>query len=395
MVTAAGEYADVARPSRTRYNRLSGTDRGDSNLARNMPAMAGDRRRAAALASAFAGCGGGATVPPDPGASATKVEIVVAQPRTVEDASEYVATVKSRSSATLQPQVEGQITRIFVKSGDRVDAGAPILQIDPLKQSATVSNQEATRKVKLAALEWTRAQLERAKGLFAQGITSKADLDQAQTAYDAAQADLSSLEAQVKEQEVQLQYYGVTAPTAGIVGDVPVHVGDRVTTSTLLTTIDQKTGLEAYINVPVERAPQVRLGTPVDIIDGSGKVLVASRVTFVSPQVDSTTQSVLVKAAIEAPGGDLRSSQFVRARVIWKAEPGLLIPVTAVSRVSGQYFAYVAEPKDKGLVARQRPVRLGPIVGNDYVVLDGLKPGDRLIVSGAQNLVDGMSVVGS
>jgi RND family efflux transporter MFP subunit len=349
----------------------------------------------AALASAFAGCRGGGTAPPDPGASATKVVIVVAQPRTVEDASEYVATVKSRSSATLQPQVEGQITRIFVKSGDRVEAGAPILQIDPLKQSATVSNQEATRKVKLAALEWTRTQLERSKGLFAQGITSKADLDQAQTAYDAALADLSSLEAQVKEQEVQLQYYGVTAPTAGIVGDVPVHVGDRVTTSTLLTTIDQKTGLEAYINVPVERAPQVRVGTPVEIVDGSGKVLVASRVTFVSPQVDSTTQSVLVKAGIEASGGDLRSSQFVRARVIWKAEPGLLIPVTAVSRVSGQYFAYVAETKDKGLVARQRPVRLGPIVGNDYVVLDGLKPGDRLIVSGAQNLVDGMSVVGS
>ena len=133
---------------------------------------------------------------------AAKVKVVVAQPRTVEDASEYVATIKSRSSVTLQPQVEGQITRIFVRSGEYVEAGAPILQIDPLKQSATVSSQEATRKVKLATLEWTRTQLERARGLFAQGITSKADLDQAQTAYDAAQADLSSLEAQVREQEV-------------------------------------------------------------------------------------------------------------------------------------------------------------------------------------------------
>ena len=183
------------------------------------------------------------------------------------------------------------------------------------------------------------------------------------------------------------------APTAGIIGDVPVHVGDRVTTSTLLTTIDQRTGLEVYINVPVERAPQVRLGTPVEIIDGSGTVLAESRVTFVSPQVDNTTQSVLIKAGLERPQGDARSSQFVRARVIWKAEPGLLVPVTAVSRVSGQYFAFVAEPKDKGLVARQRPVHLGPILGNDYVVLDGIKPGDRLIVSGAQNLVDGMPVV--
>jgi len=350
---------------------------------------------AAALASAVAGCRGGGTSPPDAAAFAAKVKVVVAQPRTVEDASEYVATVKSRHSVTLQPQVEGQITRIFVRSGDRVAAGAPILQIDPLKQAATVSSQEATRKSKVATLEWTRAQLERVKGLSAQGVTSKADLDQAQTAYDAAQADLASLDAQVKEQEVELRYYSVVAPTAGVVGDVPVHVGDRVTTSTLLTTVDEKTGLEAYINVPVERALQVRLGTPVEILDGSGKVVTASRVTFVSPQVDNTTQSVLIKAEIAAPKGDVRSSQFVRARVIWKAEPGLLIPVTAVSRVSGQYFAYVAEPKDKGLVARQRPVHLGPIVGNDYVVLDGIKPGDRLIVSGAQNLVDGMSVVES
>lgn len=348
---------------------------------------------ATALASTLAGCRGRGASAPDPTASAAKVKVVVAQPRTIEDASEYVATLKSRSSVTLQPQVEGQVTRIFVRSGEHVEAGAPILQIDPLKQSATVSSQEATRKVKLATLDWTRTQLERVRGLFAQGISSKADLDQAQTAYDAAQADLSSLEAQVNEQEVELEYYGVVAPTAGIVGDVPVHVGDRVTTSTVLTTVDQRTGLEAYINVPVERAPQVRIGTPVEISDGRGTVLAESRVTFISPQVDDTTQSVLVKAGLEHPGGDARSSQFVRARVIWKAEPGLVVPVTAVSRVSGQYFAFVAEPKDKGLVARQRPVRLGPILGNDYVVLDGIKPGDRLIVSGAQNLVDGMPVV--
>jgi RND family efflux transporter MFP subunit len=324
-----------------------------------------------------------------------KVKILVAQTRTVQDASEYVATIKSRHSVTLQPQVEGQITRIFVESGDRVEAGAPILQIDPLKQAATVTSQEATRKSKLANLDWTRTQLERVKGLFAQGIVSKADLDQAQTAKDAAQADLASLDAQVKEQAVQLEYYSVVAPTAGVVGDVPVHVGDRVTTSTILTTVDQKTGLEAYINVPVERALEVRPGTRVEIIDGSGKVVAASRVTFVSPQVDNATQSVLIKAGIDAPQGDVRSSQFVRARVIWKSEPGLLIPVTAVSRVSGQYFAYVAEPKDKGLVARQRPVRLGPILGNDYVVLDGIKPGDRLIVSGAQSLADGVPVAES
>jgi RND family efflux transporter MFP subunit len=330
--------------------------------------------------------------PPDPAAMAVKVKVLVARETTVEDASEYVATIKSRYSVTLMPQVEGQVTRIFVKSGDYVEAGAPILQIDPLKQSASVSSQEATRKAKQANLDWTRSQLERVKGLVGAGVVSKQDLDQAQAAHDAAQADVSSLDAQVREQAVQLTYYGVAAPTAGVVGDVPVHVGDRVTTSTILTTIDQKTGLEAYINIPVERAPQVRPGTPVAIVDGDGQVVAESRVTFVSPQVDTATQSVLVKASIDAAKALLRSSQFVRARVIWKAEPGLLIPVTGVSRVSGQYFVFVAEAQGNGTVARQRPVRLGSIVGNDYVVLNGIKAGDPLIVSGTQNLADGAPV---
>lgn len=337
------------------------------------------------------GCGAKPT-PPDPSGMAVKVKVLVARETTVEDASEYVATIKSRYSVTLMPQVEGQVTRIFVKSGDSVEAGAPILQIDPLKQSASVRSQEATRKAKQANLEWTRSQLERMKGLVGAGVVSKQDLDQAQAAHDAAQADVSSLDAQVKEQAVELTYYSVAAPTAGIVGDVPVHVGDRVTNSTVLTTIDQKTGLEAYISIPIERAPQVRPGTPVAIVDSDGQVVADSRVTFVSPQVDTATQSVLVKAAIDHAKAVLRSSQFVRARVIWKSEPGLLIPVTAVSRVSGQYFVFVAEPQGNGTVARQRPVRLGSIVGNDYAVLDGIKPGDLLIVSGTQNLADGAPV---
>jgi RND family efflux transporter MFP subunit len=321
-----------------------------------------------------------------------KVKADVARSATVQDSSEYVAMIKSRYSVTLQPQVEGQITRIFVKSGDHVKEGAAILQIDPLKQSASVSSQEAARKAKLANLEWARVQLERSRGLSAAGVVSKQEFDQAQTAYDAAQADVHNLDAQVKEQEVQLKYYSVMAPTAGIIGDVPVHVGDRVTTSTVLTTVDQKAGLEAYINLPLERAPQVRMGQSVEVMDGTGKVVANSRVTFISPQVDTATQSVLIKAAIEPPRENVRAAQFVRARVIWSSKPGLVIPVTAVSRIGGQYFAFVAEPQPTGMVARRRPIRVGPILGNDYVVLDGVQPGDQIIISGTQSLAEGVPV---
>lgn len=347
---------------------------------------------ALAAAGALTSCGGKGQAA-GPGASfAMPVRVQPAQPKPVDDSSEYVATIKSRFSVTLQPQVDGQITRIFVKSGNHVKAGAPILQIDPLKQTATVNSQEATRKSREANLEWARTQLERTKQLFASGVASKQELDQAQTAFNTAQADAASLDAQVREQQVQLKYFTVAAPIDGVIGDVPVHVGDRVTTSTILTTVDQKTALEAYISVPAERTTQLKLGTPVQIVDGNGKVIANTRVTFISPQVDPATQTVLVKAAVAAARADLREDQFVRARVIWETKPQMAVPVVAVSRISGQYFVFIAERGDKSWVAHQRPLRVGPILGNDYVVLDGIHAGDQVIVSGSQNLLDGTPV---
>ena len=347
----------------------------------------------AVLATGLLGCdkGAGAGNSGRP-AFSFKVQVAAAQPKLVEDASEFVATVKSRASVTLQPQVEGQITHIFVKSGERVQAGARILQIDSLKQTATVNSQEAVRKSRAANLELAQTQLQRVQQLYSSGVASRQELDQAQTAYDTAKSDVSSLDAQVREQQVQLKYFSVVSPLEGVVGDIPVHVGDRVTPSTILTTVDQKTGMEAYISVPADRAPQLRLGLPVQVLGTDGGILDATKVTFISPQVDTNTQSVLIKAAIGQARG-LRADQFVRARVIWSKKPALVVPVTSVTRVTGQYFVFVVEPDEKGgLVARQKPVHVGPIAGNDYVLLDGIQAGEKLIVSGTQNLADGTPV---
>ena len=84
--------------------------------------------------------------------------------------------------------------------------------------------------------------------------------------------------------------------------------------------------------------------------------------------------------------------QMVRASVLWSTHAGIAVPVIAVSRVSGQFFAFVAEQDNGKLVAHQRPLQLGEITGNDYAVLSGLKAGDQVVVSGGQNLADGMAV---
>src|SRR6201998_4766005 len=158
------------------------------------------------------------------------VKVLEAKDVPVSDATEYVATLKSRDSAVIMPQVEGQITAIFVHSGDRVKEGAELMEIDPLKQQATVKSQESARAAQQAQLNWAKQQYERTQGLSAAGVVSRQDLDQAKANLDAAQAQMDALEAQVREQQVQLHYFRVVAPRAGIVGDIPVRVGDRVTT---------------------------------------------------------------------------------------------------------------------------------------------------------------------
>ena len=322
------------------------------------------------------------------------VKVLEAKAVPMNDTSEYVATLKSRDSAVIMPQVEGQVTQILVHSGERVEAGSPMIEIDPLKQQATVKSQESARAAQEANLTWTRQQYERAQGLAAAGVVSRQDLDQAKSALDAAQAQVAALDATVSEQQVQLHYYKVVALRSGIVGDVPVHVGDRVTTTTILTTIDQPGSLEAYVYVPIEHSSQLKMNLPVQVIDSEGKVLANSGISFISPQVDNTTQTVLVKARIANGNDALRQSQFIRARVVWGTHKNPEVPILAVSRLGGQYFAFVAEAQNGGsFVARQKPLTIGQTVGNDYEVQDGIKAGDKVIISGTQFLLDGVPVI--
>jgi RND family efflux transporter MFP subunit len=203
---------------------------------------------------------------------------------------------------------------------------------------------------------------------------------------------VAALDAQVAEAQVQLQYYRVTAPAPGVVGDLAVREGDRITTSTVITTIDDKSGLEAYIQVPVDRAPDARVGLPVQILDGDGKVTATNPMTFVAPRVDPSTQTVLAKSLLKQMPPSVRVQQFIRTRVIWRSVPGLTIPIVSALRINGQYFVYLAEQGPQGLVARQKPVQLGEVQGNDYVVKSGLKAGDKLIVAGIQKIADGAPV---
>ena len=347
----------------------------------------------ALAATLAAGCGKTSAGDPAAGGAppAMPVQVRVAQAEKIPQTTEYLAILKSRHSANIHPQVEGYITKIFVKSGDHVTAGTPLVQIDPLKQQAAVSGQEASRAAQEANLRYAQIQLDRQRKLYAAGVVPKAEVDNAQTAYDAAVAQLKALTDQVNQQQLELRYYRVTAPMDGVVGDIPVRVGDRVAVTTMLTTVDQQGALEAYIYIPADRARDLKLGVPVHLLDASGNKLADTTITFLSPQVDTETQTVLAKAMMASSHG-LRVAQQVRAQVVWSTHEGTVIPILAVTRISGQSFAFLAVNDGKGTVARQRLLKLGDTIGNDYVVLEGIKPGEHIILSGLQFLQDGAPV---
>ncbi|MGQ9838251.1 MAG: efflux RND transporter periplasmic adaptor subunit [Cyanobacteriota bacterium] len=380
--------------------------------------------------------GGGDGLPPTP------VEIGRVEERRLEEASEFIASLGSQQVARINPQVSGQITEVFVQLGSEVAAGAPLFQIDSSQQQAVVASQSAAivsaraavdssrarlsqlqaERLRLQAqLEFAREQHQRNTRLLAEGAIPQLQLDQSSRDLQQAEAALAAQEEQIRAQEavilqaereverarasaaqqqVQLQFFQVTAPFNGVVGEVLVRRGDYVTPQTLLTTLSQSQSLEINLNIPLERAPQLRIGTPVQILDNRNQVIGTSQISFISPQAEAGTQSVLAKALLDNLSGQLRSAQFVRTRIIWEERSGLVVPVTAVARVAGQNFVYTVQTTDppaEGMpprtVAVQKPVQLGSIQGNHYEVLAGLEANEPIVLTGLQKIRNGAPII--
>lgn len=347
------------------------------------------------LALVAGGCGKKPAPAPGPAMQAMPVRTAVVTIEPVAQSSEYIATIKSRHSATISPQVSGVLTQILVHSGDRVKAGQALMTIDSRQQQATVASLLATERQDKALYDYNTTELARQQKLFDAGIISRQAFQQQQQAYESSKASYEAAVEARKTQQQLLDYYTVRSPYAGIVGDIPVHVGDFVSTggsATQLTTVDEGNDLEAYIYIPTERTAEVRMGLGVDLLDNSGKLIQHSRIDFVSPQVDSTLQGILVKAPVQE-SSQLRNAQMIEARVIWSAKPMAVIPVLAVVRQSGMPFVFVMQKQNGHFMAVQKSITLGQTVGNNYSISSGLNAGDQVIISGTQFLVNGMPVM--
>jgi RND family efflux transporter MFP subunit len=320
------------------------------------------------------------------------VEVMELRPGPVRDIGEYMGTLISRHSISLYPQVAGYVERIVAKPGQRVKAGDVLLEVDPRRERAGVRSAQAQRSAAVAQREYARSTRQRAEQLLREGLMSRQDYEQAVAQATAAEASASSAEAQLQAQQVELGFYRVTAPFAGVVGDIPVKLGDYVTPQTMLTSVSQSQALEVSVFVPPDRATQVEVGrTPVEVLDEAGKPVVSAPIFFVAPTPNPTTQLVELKAGFDNLA-ELRAGQVVHVQVIYDVRDALRLPTFAVTRLSSQAFATVAMRSDGGTVAQRQPVKLGQIDGNAYELLGGLDAGTQIIVGSLQLLRDGQPI---
>jgi RND family efflux transporter MFP subunit len=369
----------------------------------------------------------------------TAVQVQTLANGTLQDSTEYVGTLEAAQAVDLKPQIDGRINQIAVRPGARVNRGDVIftLSLDQTApqvgsaqanvNAAVAARNNATQQLRVAGSQLSSAQSQyelaqinntRYQYLSQQGAVNQATAEQyatnlrvqrdavriardqiraAQEGLNQANANVRSSQANEETARVSLNFKQVAAPIAGIVGNITLKPGDYVTTGQTLTTVNQNNFFDLQIPIPLNHANELRTGLAVQLLDPtSGNQLGSGSIYFVSPQADPIAQVILTRARFPNSNGNLRNAQYVRARVIWQTRPGVLVPTSAVTTTGGQNFVFVAENTTANgkqqTVARQVPVALGAIQGQNYQVLQGLKAGDRVITSGILRLTDGAPV---
>ncbi|AFY34062.1 efflux RND transporter periplasmic adaptor subunit [Calothrix sp. PCC 7507] len=378
-----------------------------------------------------------ATAPAKPRSQSVPISVQTIQSDKVESSSEFVGTLEAQERVSLQPQIQGRIDRVFVKSGDRVTQGEPIvsLSIDQAKAQvisavaganssraalataqAQLESAQATQAKAAADVRLQRTQFNRTQQLVTEGAQAKQQLDIAQNnldtsvaSLDAAQKQVNAAKASIEQAksnlqqskaniasvQVNLNYKQVLAPISGVVGDFPVKEGDYVNIGQTLTSIIKNDELDMRISVPSNYAAQLRSGLPVELLDvNTGDRLTTGQINFISPQVNTGVQGILIKARFANSQNKLRDGQYVRAKIVWNQHQGLLVPTLAISRIGGQNFVFLVENSTSGKPQQvhQQPVKLGEVQGDRYQVIQGVKSGDRIAISNILKLRDGTPV---
>jgi len=338
-------------------------------------------------------------MPPPP-----EVKVVPVEQRDVPIVSEWVATLDGYVNAMIQPQVIGYVIKQNYKEGSAVRRGDVLFEIDPRPFQALLDQAKAQLAQAQAQLGKTQLDVDRDTPLAKERAIAQSQLDNDIQANLAAKAAVQAAEAQVEQAQLNLGFTHVTSLVDGIAGIAQIQLGNLVSTSTVLTSVSQVDPIKVYFPISeqeylrlAERInSQIQLEVPKDapsldlvLADGTvypqkGHILLTDR------QVDVGTGSIRIVSAFPNPKHFLRPGQFGRVRAATYTRTGaLLVPQRAVAELQGTFQVAVVGADNKVSI---RNVKVGERVGSEWILDDGVKPGELVVVEGVQKARDGATV---
>ncbi len=339
---------------------------------------------------------------PPPSPPAVKVADVIQQD--VPIYSEWVAQLNGDINADITPKVQGYVLTRNYQEGFLVTKGQLLFAVDPRPFQASLDQAQAQVAVAQADLSKAQTDLARDTPLAAQNAIPQKNVDNDKAAVDAGTAQVEAAKAMVNQARLNLDWTKVYSPVDGIAGMANSQVGDLVGPTTKMTTISKVDPIRAYFSIS-EDAYLKNANRIASVINGAakeGKTSVeyiqanndryasTGRIILVNREVSSQTGTIQLAAEFSNPKAILRPGGFGRVRIkTGDNKDALLVPQIAVIEVQSAYQVAVVSPDNK---ASFRPVKVGDRVGSNWIITDGLKPGDKVITEGFQKVREGMTV---
>jgi membrane fusion protein, multidrug efflux system len=354
-------------------------------------------------AALLAACGKEAAAPPASGAAppAVPVHIAKVEPRSVPIKFDLVGQVEGSKQVEVRARVSGILQKQFYREGDAVKEGAPLFEIDRAPFEVALAQARAQLAQATAQVDQAQREEARLKPLVAERAVSRKEYDDATSARQLADAALQQASAAVRQAQLNLSYTAVNAPVAGITGRAEHSIGTLITTDfggSLLTTINQLTPIWVRFSLAetdLAKLPGGRVSRASPVVlelvlpDGSLHPL-KGRLNFAATAIDARLGTQQLRAEFDNPREQLLPGQFVTVRITAGQRDSIfLVPQAAVIQTEKESLVFVVDAEGK---ARAQPVKTGDWIGSDWVIMSGLKTGDRVIVDNLLKVRPGVPV---
>jgi membrane fusion protein, multidrug efflux system len=298
-----------------------------------------------------------------------------------------IGSVTAVHQVTINPEVGGRVTKIFFEPGTAVKAGEPLVQLNDAPDHGDLASYEA--QARLAQIE-----VQRSTQLAQRQFESRESLDQRQSQLDQAQAMIAKTEAVIAQKLIR-------APFSGQLGTRQIEVGQYLTPGAAIVTLTDLSTLYVNFTLPARMRAEIAVGQRVNVTaDAYPDRSFTAEITTIEPQVSADTRTMTVQATMKNPDNALLPGMFVNAAVVLPPQPDtLVLPETAVDYTLYGDSVYVIRGDGKDLNGKpvlkafRTPIKTGARWGNNVAILDGLKPGERVVAAGQVKIQNGAPVV--